>query len=207
MKRTLLIIMSGFLISLLSVETSAADRYVGGSVSAGVATTFGGVRANSFSLMLSPEYGYCLGDKWMAGVRLSLGVAAGDGEKSVSYGNGIIETQATSTASLFTIGVNPYARYRCFGWNSLSIWAEGNLNLSDIFAAGGSANTFIAGISVKPVVTYDISPKVSLCSGLDLFSIGYSFFDVSGSTYSTAYLGIDSSLNLGGITIGLIYKL
>ena len=58
--------MSGFLLSLFSVETIAADRYVGGSVSAGVATTFGGVRANSFSLMLSPEYGYCLGDKWMA---------------------------------------------------------------------------------------------------------------------------------------------
>lgn len=199
--------MSGFLISLLSVETSAADRYVGGSVSAGVATTFGGVRANSFSLMLSPEYGYCLGDKWMAGVRLSLGVAAGDGEKSVSSKNSMIETKSTSSANLFTAGLNPYARYKCLSWNSLAVWAEGNLNLSDIFAAGGSANTFIAGISVKPVVTYDISPKVSLCSGLDIFSIGYSFFDVSGSTYSTAYLGIDSSLNLGGITIGLIYKL
>lgn len=207
MKRTLLIIMSGFLISLLSVETSAADRYVGGSVSAGVATTFGGVRANSFSLMLSPEYGYCLGDKWMAGVRLSLGVAAGDGEKSISSKYSMIETKSTSSANLFTAGLNPYARYKCLSWNSLAVWAEGNLNLSDIFAAGGSANTFIAGISVKPIVTYDISPKVSLCSGLDLFSVGYSFFAVSGTTYSTAYFGIDSSLNLGDITIGLIYKL
>ena len=197
----------GLVVSFLFCSVNAsAQSYIGGSfnLSGTTSTTLA-----SFSIRVAPDLGWLIGDKWAVGVRpwARFGYATNyDGLKSKS----------------FSLGVNPYARYRMLGHRRFGLWAEADPEFG--FTQSGndardqvrtsSSRTTTYGVELVPVLTFQLNRHISLESRLNLFSLslegnhsvfsdGSDQYTISGGLSATTKDLMDT---LGDITIGFLYK-
>jgi hypothetical protein len=192
MKKTFLIMF----ISVLCAGFANAQIHLGGSLGFGTGHTkpTQGSKLKHTSFSINPEVGYTLNPNFEFGIALDLSNSkedlAGGGEaKSNSW------------------GVTPYARYSFIGFGKFSIWGQGN-----VFFSGGKENsqkTTNFGLSIQPILKYDLSDHFTLSTSLNFLNIGFLQTKVKGASTTTNFgLGIDSKdvATLGAISVGVTYK-
>ena len=193
-----------FLTLLFFCQTLPAQNYAGGSFS--IASNWNKVEqgslANTFSIGLSPEFGWFAGERWTVGFKPSVGFAASSSNESRSV----------------QLGISPYARYRFLEFKKFGLWAEVNAGFKyavNLNASKKYSQTFSYGIGIRPVLTYDLSQRISLYGAVNLFSLslyGYStyYYDTSKwmNSFSFALAGQSDNVidPLSQISIGFFYK-
>lgn len=199
------IICSAFvLMALFCCHNLSAGCYAGGSFS--FASSWNNVQqgslVNSSSIVLSPELGWLVGEKWTVGIKPSVGVSA---------------TSANDARNIH-LGISPYARYRFLEFKKFGLWAEMNAEFSylgGMNASGGDTRTLSYGIGVRPVLTYDLSRRISLYGAVNLFSLslrGYStYYQETSKWFNSFSIGLagqsDNVIDsLSQISVGFIYK-
>lgn len=208
----------GIAVSLLCFASNAtAQNYLGGSFSISNTNTPGsssGNRHNHFGFNVAPDFGRELGERWAVGIRPTLGFTC--------------ITTANPVGQAFSLGLNPYARYKFLTVNRFGLWAEAGSDLSyklsrTKFEGGADSysnesRTLNYGIQLLPVLTYQLGRHVSLETRLNIFSVAFNgshFTDIS-STANTAQTsdsfscGLSASSedilgSLDDITLGFLY--
>ena len=198
----------GIAVSLFFCGTNAsAQDYVGGSFS--ISNTANQIstasdHTNSFSFNVAPDFGWEFGEQWAVGVRPTLGFS------QASSGN--------HKDQVFSLGVNPYARYKFLTANRFGLWAEAGSNLSynftQIKSDGYARKNHILnyGVQLLPVVTYQLGNHVSLETRLNIFSVVMNGSHASSDeqTLDTFTCGLSATSkniigSLGDITVGFLY--
>lgn len=207
-------ILSGIVVSFLFCTVSAsAQSYIGGSFSLGISTVERNQTpttwSRSTSFRLAPDVGWFIGDRWAVGIRPSVGFSS------------TINSDDVQSKS-FSLGINPYARYRLLDHHRFGLWAEADPKISfeqnKSQAQGGgwpskSQSTFY-DVDILPVLTYQLNRHISLESRLNLFSLflnGVVHVDSNGNHLHSFSGGLradtkDIMDNLRNITIGFLYK-
>ena len=207
-------ILAGIVVPFFFFSLNAsAQSYIGGSFSLGSSTVGRNQTpttwSRSTSFRLAPDVGWFIGDRWAVGIRPSVGFSS------------TINSDDVQSKS-FSLGINPYARYRLLDHHRFGLWAEADPKISfeqvKSQARGGgwpskSHSTFY-DMDILPVLTYQLSRHISLESQLNLFSLflngvdhvdsnGYHQHSFSGGLRADAKDIVD---NLRNITIGFLYK-
>jgi hypothetical protein len=183
------------LISVLGMGFVNAQIYVGGSLSLGASSTkpeVGEDRTNS-SFTLAPEVGYRLSPDFEVGASLTIANSTTD--------DGTTEVKSNSWA------LSPYARYSFIEFGKFSIWGQAGLSLSGGEANAQKSTSF--GLNIQPVLKYNLSDKFDLLTNLNFLNIGFSQTSIKDvSTTARFNFGVNSGnvANLGGITVGFLYK-
>ena len=208
----------GIAVSLFCCAGNAsAQNYIGGSFS--ISNTVSqvsssGDRRNLFGINVAPDFGRELGERWAAGIRPTLGFSC--------------NTVGSQNDYVFSLGVNPYARYQLLTAKRFGLWAEAgpylNYSLSRTRSegVGGSysneSRILNYGIQVLPVLTYHLSGHISLETRLNLFSVALngthstniSHTTNNAQTSDTFTCGLSATSknilsSLGDITLGFLY--
>lgn len=221
--------MKKILVSVLAViafsMTSNAQLWFGGSISArhtgGVekkavdpmdptkTTDLKDPKTNFFSI--APKIGFGLNEKLSVGIAPSFSTST---------------TAKVDKDNLFktnTFGVTPFVRYTFVEFGSFGILAEADLPIdfstnkmivNGTETKGNPSSSF--GINVTPWITYSVSDNFSLECGLNFFGFSASH-DVTKDQNDKDHKWINNSIrfngntanlvNVGGMTIGFIYKL
>jgi hypothetical protein len=154
--------MLGIVAAFLFCSISAsAQSYIGGSFSfsgssvrSSASTT---IRTCSTTFNVAPDFGWFIGDKWAVGIRPTVGFSNTSNNEGVQSKN-------------FSLGINPYARYRLLAHHRFGLWAEADPKISfeqvKSQARGGgwpskSHSTFY-DMDILPVLTYQLSRHISL---------------------------------------------
>lgn len=213
MKKIITFLFLAFAIS----RVSFAQHYIGGSFSLSGTTsqtTLSGTRhSSSTSFTVSPDFGWFFGERWAVGFRSSVGF----GSSASSRGD---------KTSSFSLGIEPYARYRMLDFHRFGLWAEAGPTFRYQRTRGqypdaesGSAeqrksHLSMYGVQLLPVLTYQLSQRISLESRLDLFSFfltGVHSFGSDGSIQDSYSYGLKATTQdvmdtLDDISIGFIYR-
>ena len=120
-------------------------------------------------------------------------------------------------SSNFSVGINPYARYRLLAYQRFGLWAEADPELA--FAQSRSETQGREGTSINrsttysfdvvPVLTYQLNSHISLESRLNLFSFGlegYHSNDQHIFSWGLRATTKDVTSALDNISIGFLYK-
>ena len=120
-------------------------------------------------------------------------------------------------SSNFSVGINPYARYRLLAYQRFGLWAEADPELA--FAQSRSETQGREGTSINrsttysfdvvPVLTYQLNSHISLESRLNLFSFGlegYHSNDQHILSWGLRATTKDVTSALDNISIGFLYK-
>jgi hypothetical protein len=210
--------------ALATVNVCNAQFFVGGELGVWgstrkTKTTAGGVttdvkQPSSFELQVGPKFGYFFNDKWSIGLTLLYNF-----EQQTTHG-------ATKVKTIeHNFGGSPYVRWAFAKAKKFSFIAEGTVDIwGGIGYTNPSNNTktrsLTVGVSIAPVITYDLGEHFVLETRLDFLSLGYahrrsktittiagvetSAVDVRNNfEFSVDY---DNILTTGAITIGMIYK-
>ncbi len=166
------------------------------------------------SFTFAPQVGFFLSESFAVGGYLNLGITNQD-----NVGGTYNESKET------TLGITPFARYYFINSGKWKVAAEGQLgfSLGHTTAKDGSGNivsepkTTTIAFNVRPLVAYSLTDNIDLQAGLNVFSFGFSHQSIkeeSGNVTSTDksnrfnFAGNSNNLlNVGGLTIGFIYKL
>ena len=208
----------GLAVSLFCCAGNAsAQNYIGGSFSISNSVSqvsSSGNQRNQFGFNVAPDFGRELGERWAVGIRPTLGF------NSNTFGN--------QDDNVFSLGVNPYARYQLLTAKRFGLWAEAgpylnySLSRTKSEGVGGSysneSRILNYGIQLLPVLTYHLSSHISLETRLNLFSValnGTHSTNVSHTTNNaqtsdTFTWGLSASSknilsSLGDITLGFLY--
>ena len=208
----------GIAVSLFCFASNAtAQNYIGGSFSISNTNTPGSSssdRQNRFGFNVAPDFGRELGERWAVGIRPTLGFTR--------------ITSANLVGQAFSLGLNPYARYKFLIVNRFGLWAEAgsdlSYKLSRTKSEGGAdsysneSRTLNYGIQLLPVLTYQLGRHVSLETRLNIFSValnGSHFTNIShttntASTSDSFSCGLSATSkdilgSLGDITLGFLY--
>ena len=201
MKRVLIVVLV-VAASFLCQELSARS-YMGGSFSiAGYWNKDqGGSLGDMYSLSLSPEFGWLVGERWAVGFKPTVGFS------SSSSGN----------SRNFLLGISPYARYRFLELKKFGLWAEGNANFRYVgssYDSGAGNYSLSYGIGIRPLITYDLTENVSLYGAVNLFSLslqGNSIYRTETASwfnsFSFGFSGQSEDVidSLSQISIGFVY--
>jgi hypothetical protein len=155
-------ILAGIVVPFLFFSLNAsAQSYIGGSFSLGNSTVGRNQTATTWtrstSFRLAPDLGWFIGDRWAVGIRPSVGFSS------------TINSDDVQSKS-FSLGINPYARYRLLAHHRFGLWAEADPKISfeqvKSQARGGgwpskSHSTFY-DMDILPVLTYQLSRHISL---------------------------------------------
>ena len=201
------------LFSLLFINSNA-QLFVGGNIRFNISNgkTESGTatinQATNYNFDFSPKIGNFLSDKLAVGIALDLSLT---GNKTT------VNTESLSRSS--AIGISPFLRFYAIKWNKFSVFGQGNIGLTfsrSSVKIGGSTSdgpkTTNAYVNVYPGISYDISDKLSLETGLNFLSFGYNYLSSkNGSTTERTSnfnigAGLDNIVSVGNITIGAIYK-
>lgn len=208
-KNTLLFVL---LIIVVSAGNVCAQGYIGGNISlnGGRNQDAGdqGSLQNSNMLRVAPDIGRMLSEKWVVGVRPTIGHSL-NSDNSRKY-------------RTLTLGVNPYARYRMLSFGSFGIWAElsPELGLYNVWHQEQADHWFLDTrsldyeIRLLPVLTYRLNRHVSLETRLKIVSATLTgrhvIYPVTGKTFNSVSYGLNASMDdlvntLGDISIGFLY--
>ena len=201
-------VLIGLVTSLLLCSGNAsAQDYIGGSF---------GFKGNSFrttvssttqtrahsSINVAPDLGWFIGDKWAIGIRPAIGFNV---------------DRATDNARgrTFSLEINPYAKYQMLAYNRFGFWAELDPRLYYALTKDETSDIrqTVYGVSLLPVLTYQLNRHISLESRLNLFSLSLlGCHAVSNGNEADFFnYGLSASTNdvtdtLGDISIGFLYK-
>lgn len=161
----------GAMIALSSIAASA-QVYLGGTL--GVATATVKVEdesqtATTFSI--EPEVGYCFNDVWAVGTSIGVQGTSSGGESSTTF------------------VVNPYVRATFAKVGNVKFFGEGAFE----YDKNGDASGW--GIGLRPGLTVELSPKVSLIGRTVLLQ--YSSVSGGGVTISQTGFAIGNNLSIG----------
>jgi len=220
--------MKKILVSVLAViafsMTSNAQLWFGGSISArhtgGVekkaidpmdptkTTDIDAAKTNAFAI--APKIGFALSEKFSVGAALNFSTST----------TGKIDKNNLTKNNAF--GVEPFVRYTFAEFGNFGVLAEASLPISfgnGKWVMNGTETkinpTSSFGLTVTPWLTYSVSDNFSLECGLNFLRL-YATHDVEKDQSdkdhkwvdNTMGCGVNSSLvNVGGMTIGFIYKL
>jgi hypothetical protein len=162
-------ILLGIIVLLFFCSGNAsAQKYVGGALGLN-GTNYGSNPASTTTFNLSPDFGWSVRERWAIGIRPSVrfGVSSSSGDQTKYY----------------SLGINPYARYRMLAWHDFGLWAEADPELSFRYDwAQTQGNEMIApqtrerrslnyAVRLLPVLTYQLNSHISLETRLNLFSL------------------------------------
>lgn len=208
-----------------------AQMYVAGSigfdVSGGKTTTKDQTTSTesksprTTSFLIAPSIGYYITDKFLIGGKLGIGT-----ESETMFNNE--GGTATKTSSL-DWAISPYARYKCVELQKFGVWIEGAIELGGSTGKETTGNTSeklpyttIYGINFYPVLTYDLTDRLTLETGLNILGLGF-----NGSASTTKSIINEQTITttttqnsfgfaattdnvigtLGSISIGISFKL
>ena len=149
---------------------ASAQKYVGGALGLN-GTIYKGNGSSTTTFSLSPDFGWSVSERWAVGIRPS----ARFGVASSSYYD--------QQTKYYTLGINPYARYRLLGWQDFGLWAEADPELSfrynwalvpgneTIAPQTRESRSLNYDVRLLPVLTYQLNSHISLETRLNLFSI------------------------------------
>ena len=105
-------ILAGIVVPFLFCTLNAsAQSYIGGSFSLGISTVERNQTtttwSRSTSFRLAPDVGWFIGDRWAVGIRPSVGFSSSINSDDVQ-------------SKSFSLGINPYARYRLLAHHRLN---------------------------------------------------------------------------------------
>ena len=204
----------GMVVSFLLCSSNAsAQNYIGGSFSFTGSSTRATASATSWSgstsISVAPDFGKFIGDKWAVGIRPTVGFSNSTNNDGV-------------TASSFSVGINPYARYLLYAYNRFGLWAEADpsLTFTNSRSKGrdgvwqSNTHTTLYGVEVLPALTYQLNRHIVLETRLNLFALylkGLHHVYDDGREYHTFSYGLqgttkDVTNTLGDISIGFLYK-
>lgn len=190
-----------------------AQGYIGGYLSLnGGRNQDAGAGSMQKSNMLrgAPDIGRVLNEKWVVGVRPTVGL-------SLSSNN-------SRKQRILTLGVNPYARYRMLGLRRFGIWAEFSPELglyndwhqerADHWLSDTRSLNY--DIRLLPVLTYRLNRHVSLETRLKIFSASLAgrhfIYPATGNAFNSVSYRLNASMEdlvntVEDITIGFLYYL
>ena len=135
--------------------------------------------------------GYRLNDVWDIGAEFGGSVGR--------YKNHTSKDETTSAHWL----ISPFARYTVFQAGKFDFMGKGSLILE------GTKNYTLIGLEVVPMVSYNVTEHIALHTNLNFLSFGISRNKTKDGDARTNFnLGGNSNnvANLGGITIGFVYR-
>lgn len=197
------------LLFICSGEASA-QKYVGGALGLN-GSIYKDNPASATSFSFSPDFGWSVSERWAVGIRPSarFGVSSSSGNQSKYY----------------SLGLNPYARYRMLAWHDFGLWAEADPGLSfryDWALTGGNETTapqtrerrsLDYAVRLLPVLTYQLNSHISLETRLNLFSLALTgrhvcqsdWADSDAFSYSLQATTQDVTDTWDSISIGFLY--
>jgi hypothetical protein len=191
MRKTILVM----LVSVLCTGFVNAQVYLGGALGVNTGTTKPevGDKTTTTSFSFSPEVGYSFSPKFDIGIALAIS------NLKTKFGNNENKSNAW--------GVAPYARLSVVEFGKFSVWGQGIL-----FVGGGKENNQKAtsfGLTVQPVLKYNLSDHFSLLANLNFLNLGFSQTKIKDVSTTTNFgFGVDAGnvATLGAITVGFVYK-
>jgi hypothetical protein len=212
------------MVALSSATMASAQLFVGGSVGfdgSGTTTPIGADKdeeyRGSFAWRVSPTVGYSLSDNFLVGLTLGFGTNAANTSSSRTIGG----TTTESSTSTFGWSVAPFARYTALTFGNFGFAAEARVGIVGTSAkskvAGTSTDdpsTLGFGISVVPVLTYNLSDRVQLFTNLNFLNLYFSHTssglpnDDRKTSANTYGLGVDANslFTLGAISVGAVWR-
>jgi len=193
---------------LLCSSNASAQSYIGGSFNFGGSNKYYASKTlQGNAVQVAPDLGWFIGDRWAVGIRPRMGF---------SWSSLTDDSQRSRN---FSLGINPYARYRLLAHHRFGLWAEADPELA--FSQSRSEDregTWILrsttySLDVVPVLTYQLNSHISLESRLNLFSFGLagSHTDNGNDVQHILSWGLKATTKdivdtLGDISIGFLYK-
>ena len=193
---------------LLCSSNASAQSYIGGSFNySGSSKSFASKTLQGTSLQVAPDVGRFIGDRWAVGIRPWIGFSRSSVKGASLSGN-------------FSLGINPYARYRLLAHHSFGLWAEADPELAfsqsrseDQGRDASIISSTTYSLDVVPVLTYQLNSHISLESRLNLFSFGlagsHTFNgndDQNIFSWGMRATTKDVTSALDNISIGFLYK-
>lgn len=193
---------------LFCSPNASAQSYIGGSFNVGGShKSVASKTLQGNAVQVAPDLGWFIGDRWAVGIRPRMGF---------SWSSLKDDSQRSRN---FSLGINPYARYRLLAHHRFGLWAEADPELA--FSQSRSEDrerTWILrsttySLDVVPVLTYQLNSHISLESRLNLFSFGVEgYHSVGGNNDQHSFSwGLRATTqdvldSLGDISIGFLYK-
>jgi hypothetical protein len=170
---------------------------------------------SEFSFDLSPELGFILSDKVAIGGIMGLTI--------LTDNDNAIPDNLKTTATIFQL--RPYADFTFMKAGKFGVYARGSLGF--VF---GKAKVTLGGLSVSsqpivglgvnlaPGLKYNVNNHIQLRTNLNFLGFGAGFIrmsdgaeapaqeTVSTESYFNLNFNLNNVVNLGGITVGAIYK-
>ena len=191
-----------------------AQFYAGGSLGFMNSVTkpnTGDSRDKFMGFNIAPEVGYSLSDKMDVGISVAFGTSKmtdftdSDNER-VRKGN--------------EWSVNPYVRYSLVEYKRFKVLGKATFSLgmesgkTEVKIAGTTTSTddpsvTNIGLSIVPMLTYDISDRFVLFTDLNFLGLGFTNSKIKDAESTTGFgLLFDANdvVNVGAITIGFAYK-
>ena len=193
---------------LLCSSNASAQSYIGGSFNySGSSKSFASKTLQGTSLQVAPDVGRFIGDRWAVGIRPWIGFSRSS-------------VKDASQSRNFSLGINPYARYRLLAHHRFGLWAEADPELAfsqsrseDQGRDASIISSTTYSLDVVPVLTYQLNSHISLESRLNLFSFGLSgsHTDNGNDVQHVLSWGLKATTKdivyiLGDISIGFLYK-
>ena len=193
---------------LLCSSNASAQSYIGGSFNFGGSNKYYASKTlQGNAVQVAPDLGWFIGDRWAVGIRPRMGFSWSSLKDDSQWSRN------------FSLGINPYARYRLLAHHRFGLWAEADPELA--FSQSRSEDregTWILrsttySLDVVPVLTYQLNSHISLESRLNLFSFGVEgYHSVGGNNDQHSFSwGLRATTqdvvdSLGDISIGFLYK-
>lgn len=216
MKRIILILI--FLSNLFfDIQKVSAQNhfYLGGQ--AGIQSLRKTSDASISSFSISPDFGYQLKDRWVIGFRLSYSNIGGNSADVSIFSGQNTSFSYTGDQRVNSVGIAPYARFKCFSKEKFGFWLEENISYDYIFVGHSellsqTVDLNSIGINILPVITWNPLEHFTFYTSLDFMALGYNYVDASiayiSETVTTFNFSLDLKkiLNLSDISIGVYYS-
>ena len=210
-------------ILLITTSVSHAQLFIEGNLRVGYNTNKGTVGENdesnsSLTFGVAPKVGYWLNDRMAIGVSISYN----RNNQTHRYMSDPDQEKQWQKAFSSQFGFSVFSRYQLFSINKLNVLAESSLGITKGItkAKQTSIAVFSSGsynsmeINVYPVVSYDLTDRVSILTSCDFarfgFSTGASKNKTTGIKSSGSNFGFGAGSNilnsLADVRVGFIYK-
>jgi len=215
-------IILSIVIALSSITAVYAQFYIGGSLDLKVGSQsikqLDEPANTSYSFGLSPEIGYSINKKMDIGLSFGLETSSSKstGMGLDSNGNWVSYTNASNTKSF---QISPYFRYSLVKWKRFNLLGSINAQLSSaktrsenssFWESSSESKQTSWGVTIHPVLIYNLSDKWALFSDLNFFRLGFSRIkmDSDRPLMTTMYSNFDLGFSSYDLlpAIGLIYK-
>jgi len=182
---------------------------------------------SDLTFVFNPKVGYMINNKFSAGITLIFQIKQISLKQTGPYPSfsSLYFPPIATKINASTFGIAPFARYNLLSFNKFNLGAEAMLGFTTSSYTykisgderptqkyNGDKITNI-GLSISPVVSYNLSNKISLETYLNFFNLSYSLQSVkpdggertNESKFSFGLTG-DQLFTTGAVTVGAVYK-